>query len=135
MPTPEIETTKGLADYTMFTWAWVLAMSMWGGLVSFVQKVRAGKVRAFNFIEMIGELAVSAFVGVLTFLIAEQANTPELVTAALVGISSHMGTRGLFRLEQFLTKYLGLSPQQEIAAINIIKELEKKDSTSGTDAR
>lgn len=86
---------------------------MWGGLVSFLSKVRAGKVRAFNIIELIGELAISAFVGILTFWLAEAAGFPEILTAATVGISSHMGTRGMYKLEQFLVRKLGLDDPPE----------------------
>ena len=119
-PTPDAEAAreaaKAVTDYNLFTYAGVLALSAWGGIVSFVQKVRAGKVRPFNVVELIGEIAVSGFVGVLTFWLAEAADTPQLLTAAMVGIASHMGTRGLFRMEQFLSKRLGLTSEQEANA-------------------
>lgn len=113
MPTPEIDSARGVTDYSILTYAWVIALSMWGGVVSFVQKVRAGKVRPFNVVELVGELVVSAFVGILTFWICESAALPELASAACVGISSHMGTRGLFRLEQWMSRRLGLATEDE----------------------
>lgn len=51
--------------------------------------------RPFNFAEILGELATSGFVGIITFLMCDLANFPPLMNAALVGISGHMGSRAL----------------------------------------
>jgi len=104
------EAVKSVTDYGALTYAWVLLLSAWGGAVSFINKVRSGAVRPFNVVELVGELVVSGFVGVLTFWLCESAGFNELLTAVCVGVSSHMGTRGLFRLEQYISKRLGLDP-------------------------
>lgn len=104
------ETAKGVLDYSLFTYLWVLLLSTWGGVASFINKVRTGVVRPFNVAELVGEIAVSGFVGVLTFWLCQAAGFGELETAVCVGVSSHMGTRGLFRLEQYISKRLGLDP-------------------------
>ena len=104
------EAARGVLDYSIFTYAWVLLLSTWGGVASFINKVRTGVVRPFNVAELVGEIAVSGFVGVLTFWLCQAAGFGELETAVCVGVSSHMGTRGLFRLEQFVSKKFGLDP-------------------------
>jgi hypothetical protein len=86
---------------TAITWLWVIGMSLLGGLVSFMRKVRAGHARAWNFTEFIGEIVTAALVGIITFNLCQWLNYPPSLTAALVGISSHMGSRALFKLEGF----------------------------------
>lgn len=81
------------------TWLWVIGLSLLGGFVSFIQKLKAGHVRAWNFTEFIGELATSAFVGILTFKGCNWLKLDPSLTAALVGITSHMGSRALFMAE------------------------------------
>jgi hypothetical protein len=91
---------KDPTSYTLLTYAWVTVLSAWGGLVNFLGRVKSGEARAFNFIELIGELFTSAFAGVLTFWMCEASGMNGLVTAALVGISGHMGSRAILELER-----------------------------------
>lgn len=106
------EAVKSVTDYGALTYAWVLLLSIWGGAVSFINKVRAGAVRPFNVVELVGELVVSGFVGVLTFWICKASGFDDVVAAVCIGITSHMGTRALFRLEQWVTKKLGIPESQ-----------------------
>ena len=94
---------KDPTQYSALTYAWIALLSMWGGLVNWIRKRRSGEARPFNLVELIGELVTSAFVGVLTFWLCESAGTSQLLTAALVGISGHMGARGIYLLETWLT--------------------------------
>ena len=93
---------KDPTSYSMLTYAWVFALAMLGGVVNFMRKLQQGHVRAFNIVEFIGELVTAAFAGVLTFWMCEHSNLSPLVTAALVGISGHMGSRALFMMEDWL---------------------------------
>jgi hypothetical protein len=94
---------KDPAAYDLLTYAWVFVLSVLGGVVAFLQKLRDGNARVFNLVEFIGELCTSAFTGVVTFYLCEAAQFPPVLTAALVGISGHMGSRGLFLIEKHLT--------------------------------
>jgi hypothetical protein len=94
-PQPPIATDLG----TLLTWAWVIGLSLLGGFVSFYQKLKAGHVRAWNFTEFIGEMATSALVGIITFKFCQWQGYSADLTAALVGITSHMGSRALFKAE------------------------------------
>jgi hypothetical protein len=95
---------KDPSNYALITYAWVFLLSAWGGLVSYISKVKAGEARAFNFAELIGELVISSFAGMLTFLLCEAAGLNDLLTAALVGICGHMGSRAIFMFEKYATK-------------------------------
>lgn len=95
---------KDPSNYTLITYAWIFTLSAWGGLVSFIAKVKAGDARCFNFAELIGELVTAAFAGMLTFWFCELANFKPLLTAAFVGISGHMGSRLIFRFEKAMER-------------------------------
>lgn len=85
-------------------YAAVLGVAVFGGLVSFYAKVRAGHVLAFNVMHLIGELATSAFAGLLAFWIAEGLGTPQLITICLVGVAGHMGARAIGFFEQWAAR-------------------------------
>ena len=95
---------KDPTSYSVITYAWVFALAILGGVVSFMRKLQQGHVRAFNIIEFIGEIVTSAFAGVITFWLCENAALSPLVTAAFVGVSGHMGSRAIFMLEDWLAK-------------------------------
>jgi hypothetical protein len=98
---------KDPTTYGLLTYAWVFGLSAWGGVVSFIRKYRGGKARPFNFMELIGEIIVAALAGVLTFFMAEAAAINPLITAALVGISGHMGSRAIALMEDWATARFG----------------------------
>lgn len=101
---------KDPANYSLLTYAWVITLSAWGGAVSFMRKRRRGLVRPFSWLELLVEVLTSAFAGVLTFWLCEASAINPLVTAALVGISGHMGSRAIFLLEQFAENRLRGKP-------------------------
>lgn len=93
---------KDPTSYSLLTYAWVFILAMFGGVVNFMHKLKAGHTRVFNFVEFIGELVTSAFAGVITFWLCENAGISHLMTAAFVGVSGHMGSRAIFMLENWL---------------------------------
>lgn len=95
---------NGINDLSLFTWIWVVLLSSVGGAVNFFRKIKSKHSRAFNVVEFIGELTTSAFTGVITYLLCMHAEFGSLLTAALVGISGHMGSRLLFQFEIFIQK-------------------------------
>jgi hypothetical protein len=92
---------KDPTTYGWLTYAWVIALAAAGGVVSFLRKVREGHARAFNLAEFVGEVFTSAFAGVITFWLCEAAGFSGLITAALVGIAGHMGSRAIFAFEKW----------------------------------
>lgn len=97
---------KTPTDYSFITYAWVLVLSMWGGSVSYYRKLRSNQDDRIRLMELIGELFTSGFVGIITFWLCEQSGIPQLDSAALVGITSHMGSRAIYIAEQFVTDWI-----------------------------
>lgn len=92
-------------NYSFLTYLWVVAISSWGGAVSFHRKVVLGHARPFNTAELAGEILTSAFVGVVTFWLCEWASIPQMLTAAFVGVTGHMGSRAIWQLENVLERW------------------------------
>lgn len=91
---------KSPLDYSVRQYGFMLAVAVLGGLVSWWAKVRRGEAAAWNVMQLIGELCTSAFAGLLAFWLCEWSGAPPLLTAAMVGISGHMGTRAIAALEE-----------------------------------
>jgi hypothetical protein len=96
------------ADLAVITWLWIFGLSMLGGVASFLQKLKSGYVRAWNFTEFIGEITASGLTGIITANLCDAMNVPAPMKYALVGISSHMGSRALFKLEALFTSKFSL---------------------------
>lgn len=90
---------KDPLSYTLLTYSWVCGLSFFSGLASYVRKVRAGIISRFSINELLGEMVISAFVGVVTFYLCESAQIHGALSAALIAISSHMGSRAIFIFE------------------------------------
>lgn len=73
-----------------------------GGLVAFISKVRSGEARRFNFVEFAGDMFVSAVSGVFFYWLCRGFDINEWVTAAIVGMAGHAGSRALFMLEKWV---------------------------------
>lgn len=111
MTTPEIEAMKAAAAEpfslkNLIPTLWMVAVAAIGGVANFYAKVKSGKARAFNFMELLGEILVSAFVGLVTYWICKGYGVNEWLTAAAVAITGHMGSRAIFLAEQWIEKKL-----------------------------
>lgn len=105
---------KDPLDYSLRQYGIVLVFALLGGLVSWVSKVRAGKLRAFQMLHLVGELATSALAGLLMFYFCEWLGLPKLLTICLVGVFGHMGTRGIALFEQWAERrFRGLADDPE----------------------
>lgn len=95
---------KDPTTYSLLTYAWVIALSVLGGVANFAAKIANDHTQIFRITEFLGEIVVSGFAGLITFWLCEAAGINPLVTAAMVGISGHMGSRAIFRLEKWMEK-------------------------------
>lgn len=77
----------------------MICISLLGGFVSFLRKVRTSHVRAWNFTEFIGEIVTAGLAGLITANLCQWQGFPMPLTYALTGIGAHMGSRALFKLE------------------------------------
>ena len=87
-------------DYPTLTILWVSALSFIGGIANYANKVNQGLIKRFSIVELIGELFISGFAGFITFLLCDSAGFDSRLTAAMVGVSGHMGSRAIFLLER-----------------------------------
>lgn len=78
----------------------VALVALLGGLVAFYRKVREGAARPFNFTEFLGEMLTSAVAGVLAYWACNGLEVNPWLTAAIVGIAGHAGSRALFIVEK-----------------------------------
>ena len=101
---------KDPTGYSLITYAWMIGLAIWGGVVRYYQRIKAGKDN-FTWFTFAGEIIASGFFGVVTFYLAESAGLDQLVTAAMVGISGHMGACVNFYIRQFFQKKLGIKIQ------------------------
>ncbi len=90
----------------LVTYTWVIALAMMGGMANFIRKVKRGEARPFNLVELVGELVISASAGIITYFLCQWAGVNEWLTAALVGISGHAGSRFFFMGERALERWL-----------------------------
>lgn len=98
----------------LLTYAWVFGLAMLGGAASFVRRVRSGQAKYSNLIELIGELVVSAFAGLVTFFLCQSSKLDPMLTAAFIAISGHMGTRIIFMFESYLLKRFGINTNEDL---------------------
>jgi len=82
--------------------ALMFAIAMAGGFISFYKKWKEGKVRAFNFAELAGELFVSGLCGVLAYWLLKGVGVNEWLIAAGVGVVGHMGSKAMFLAEEMM---------------------------------
>lgn len=100
-----------MPDKDPTTWAlgtWILALSfaIGGGLINWYARIKRGHARAFNFVELIGEIFTSGFVGLGVFMLLDSLDQPAGLCAAAAGVSGHMATRLLFAVERAVERQL-----------------------------
>lgn len=98
------EKAKSPLDYSLSQYGLTLGIALLGGFVSWCAKVKKGEVQMFNISSLIGEMSTSAFAGLLAFWLCEWAGLSPILTAALVGISGHMGTRAITMFEEWAAR-------------------------------
>jgi hypothetical protein len=81
-------------------------MAIGGGLINWYAKVKQGRARIFNIVELVGEIFTSGFVGLGVFMLLAAIDQPLGLCAAASGVGGHMATRLLFALERAVERKL-----------------------------
>jgi hypothetical protein len=102
-----VESIRDPLNYSLKHYSFIVGTALLGGVVSWYTKVRRGEIGAFSVMHLIGELATSAFAGLLCFWIMESLHSPALVTASMVGIAGHAGARAISGFEQWAQRRWG----------------------------
>lgn len=92
---------SGLSVYIGF-----IVMALWGGLVNYIAKVRRGDEIKFRVAELIGDMMIAGFAGMLAMFICEAYHVPLWITAACTGMAGHMGSRLIYQLESGLSRQI-----------------------------
>ena len=106
--TAQTSIPKDPLNYPLKQYGFMLGLALFGGLVSWVAKVRKGEAQAWNVMQLVGELATSAFAGLLCFWICDASGLSMSWTVPLVGIAGHMGTRAITAFETMAQKRWGV---------------------------
>lgn len=100
MPEGKLNIIKDIIDNQ---YGLLLLMSIWAGTAKYLSELKGSKVTLLGWAT---EAIISGFVGVITALICEHYQIPLVLSAAIVGISAHNGTRSLYFISVILKKRL-----------------------------
>lgn len=81
------EKMRNPLSYSLAEYGLMLGVAIAGGIVAWIRKVRTGEYQPWSLGQLIGEMAISAFAGLLCFWGCEYLALPQLLTASLAGIS------------------------------------------------
>jgi hypothetical protein len=82
----------------------MLLLAIWGGFVAYIRKVNEGQ--PYVFWRMVGELATSAFAGILVGALMLDAGSSAVWAGASAGIAGHMGATIIKVAEDMLASAL-----------------------------
>lgn len=97
-----MDSKESLLTSGIVTYIWVVGVSLWGGLVSFLEKEAP-----FSWVRLFAHLLSSSFAGLMTFYLCQAGSVPEPLTGVFCGVAAHMGTPALLKMKvirQFLDK-------------------------------
>ena len=97
---------KDPTNWAVATWVLALSMAIGGGLINWYARIKRGHSRAFNLIELVGEIFTSGLVGLGIFMLLSSWDQPAGACAAAAGVSGHMATRLLFAVERAIERQL-----------------------------
>lgn len=92
----------------VFPYLSTVLLACWGGAVSYVQHLQKGK-RKMCWRELLFDLIISSFSGVLTHFLCELVGIEGAKAAMLIAISGHMGTRAIAGFERLRDRVFGFS--------------------------
>lgn len=87
-------------------------LSIWGGVVNHITTLRSGQ-KKFQLKELIFDLVVSTFAGLITFHFCRSAGISETMSAVLIAISGHMGTRAIVGFETLYKRVMGIKDDEQ----------------------
>lgn len=92
-------------------YATTVFLSTWGGIVNYIQSVRKG--RTFSWRELMFDLITSSFAGLLTYYFCLSAGISDTMSAILIAISGHMGTRAISGFEAIHRQIFGKNGENQ----------------------
>lgn len=103
----QVAASRDDLEITARTAVYIVGLSLLGGLVSWIQKVRSNKIPPWSLLYLVGELCISAFAGFLCYLLCDTAGLSTKFTMCLVGVAGHMGARAIKAFETMAERKWG----------------------------
>lgn len=118
MPDKQTENLAALFEFLKQASPYIstFLLSSWGGVVSHIQRMRMAH-RKFNIKELAFDLIISSFAGLLTYMFCSYSKIGGEMSAILIAISGHMGTRAIAGFERLRDRVFGIAPVGEDAGI------------------
>jgi len=88
-------TVRDPLNYPLRQYGFILFMSLLGGAVAYYGKVRKGELPRGSLSSLVGELATSAFAGLLAFYVCEWFNLDKIISGCAAGLAGHAGGSGI----------------------------------------
>jgi hypothetical protein len=89
-----IEALTIFLSKNILTILWISALSTLGASVGYINRIS----------ELIGEVVISFFLAIVTYFLCKGSGVNEILIVGVVGVVSHLGTKGLSMLEQVIPK-------------------------------
>lgn len=88
--------------------AWLIVIAVWGGLAKYLLQVKNDPDKRFSLIELIWELAISGFAGLLTLYSCMYLGFGFPLTAVLTGVAGNMGGQAIALIEHYTLNRIGI---------------------------
>jgi hypothetical protein len=85
----------------LFGYFWLVLLSVWGGTVNYLMRMKKDNKPLFSLTELIGEWAISGFAGLLTAFACVEMGMSWQMTAFFTGVSGHLGGRAIYLMEAY----------------------------------
>lgn len=97
---------KDPQNYSLLAYLAFGGLSVWGGLVTYIQTVKR-EGRQFRWFEALLQIVVSGFAGMLTMLLCWYFSAPLPLCGFMAGMSGYMGSKALDLYERRATGWMG----------------------------
>ncbi|AKI27397.1 hypothetical protein CPI31_05655 [Moraxella catarrhalis] len=94
--------------YFIVTLPYVIFLSLAGGLGAFIMRLNQStepKPLHVIFVKLLGELFLSGFAGLITFLLCKEFGLSSNMTAVAVAISGHLGGNTIILISDYLKDF------------------------------
>jgi hypothetical protein len=103
---PPVPDCKDPQCYSWIQYGWVIALSVSGAVVHYVDQNRKNLMDRTKLIDLAIDVIIAPFTGIVTFYLCESFNLQPVATAGIIGLISTMGTRGLYFIRKAVFKRL-----------------------------
>jgi hypothetical protein len=101
---PPVPDCKDPQCYSWIQYGWVIALSVSGAVVHYVDQNRKNLMDRTKLIDLAIDVIIAPFTGIVTFYLCESFDLEPVATAGVIGLISTLGTRGLYFIRKAVFK-------------------------------